>query len=344
MPGIITLAHGSGGRGTYEILESLILSHLSDPMKRIEGGVGVDELDDGAAIPLPDGKYVVFSIDAYTVNPPFFPGGNIGELAASGTINDILMMGAKPLAILDSIVVEEGYPISELRQITNSMLEILKRYDIKLIGGDFKAMPRGNLDKILITTAGMGIAEHLIIDSNLAPGDKIIISGTIAEHGAAILAAQEGLKVEGRLKSDTEPLVDLMLPLLENYGEFIHAAQDPTRGGIAEVLNEWASKSNLLIRVSEGDVPIREEVRSFTELMGIDPFNLACEGRAVLAVDPRVAEEVLRFIRDLGFSDASIVGNAEESSRYGGNVVLKTVAGGLRLLERPTGSIVPRIC
>ncbi len=344
MPGIITLAHGSGGRGTFEILESVILSHLSDNMKKLEGGVGTDELDDGAAIPLPDGSYLVFSIDAYTVNPPFFPGGNIGELAASGTINDILMMGAKPMAILDSIVVEEGYPISELRQITKSLLDILKKYDIKLIGGDFKTMPKENLDKVLITTAGIGIADRLIIDSNLKPGDKIIISGTIAEHGAAILAAQEGLQVEGKLKSDAEPLMDLMIPLLDEYGKFIHAAQDPTRGGLAETLNEWASKSGLLIRISEESVPIRDEVRSFTELMGIDPFTLACEGRAVLAVDSDMSEEILSFITDLGFKDASIIGNAEESSKYGGNVVLKTIAGGLRLLERPSGTIVPRIC
>ncbi len=339
----VRLAHGSGGRETQELLNEVILSLLEEGMKKVEGGVGTDELDDGAAIPIPGG-YAVITVDSYTVKPPFFPGGNIGELAASGTINDLLMMGAKPLVMLDSIVVEEGFPLSDLRRVTGSMVNTLKRVGVKLVGGDVKVIPKGGLDGIVITTTGLGFAERLIVDSQLRPGDKIIVSGTVGDHGAAILAAQEGLEVEGNLKSDVAPLHDLMIPLMEEYGPYVHAAQDPTRGGLSQTLNEWASKTGYLLAVDESKVPVREEVRAFTDLMGIDPLSLACEGRAVLGVDEKRAEEVLDFLRSLGFGEASIIGEVKESEKYSGMVVLRTVTGGLRVLEAPSGVIVPRIC
>ncbi len=339
----IRLAHGSGGRETQELLNEVILSLLEEGMKKVEGGVGTDELDDGAAIPIPGG-YAVITVDSYTVKPPFFPGGDIGGLAASGTINDLLMMGAKPLVMLDSIVVEEGFPLSDLRRITGSMVDTLKRIGVKLVGGDVKVIPKGGLDGIVITTTGLGFAERLIVDSQLRPGDRIIVSGTVGDHGAAILAAQEGLEVEGDLKSDVAPLHDLMIPLMEEYGPYIHAAQDPTRGGLSQTLNEWASKTGYLLAVDEAGIPVREEVRAFTELMGIDPLSLACEGRAVLGVDGDRAEEALDFLRGLGFGEASIIGEVRESNRYGGMVVLRSMTGGLRILEPPSGVIVPRIC
>ncbi len=339
----VRLAHGSGGRETQELLNEVILSLLEEGMKKVEGGVGTDELDDGAAIPIPGG-YAVITVDSYTVKPPFFPGGNIGELAASGTVNDLLMMGAKPLVMLDSIVVEEGFPLSDLRRITGSMVDTLKRIGVKLVGGDVKVIPKGGLDGIVITTTGLGFAERLIVDSQLRPGDRIIVSGTVGDHGAAILAAQEGLEVEGDLKSDVAPLHDLMIPLMEEYGPYIHAAQDPTRGGLSQTLNEWASKTGYLLAVDEAGIPVREEVRAFTELMGIDPLSLACEGRAVLGVDGDRAEEALDFLRGLGFGEASIIGEVRESNRYGGMVVLRSMTGGLRILEPPSGVIVPRIC
>ncbi|RDD53980.1 MAG: hydrogenase expression/formation protein HypE [Candidatus Korarchaeota archaeon NZ13-K] len=340
----VKLSHGSGGKETSLIVERLILSKLSGEELSLEGGVGLGELDDGAAIPLPDGKYLVLSIDSYTVNPPFFPGGDLGKLAACGTINDVLMMGGVPKVILDSIIVEEGSPISEVEMIANSLIETLRSEGVKLVGGDFKVMPRGQLDRYVITTAGLGIAKRPIVDSRVRAGDKVIVTGTIGEHGAAILAAQEGLSVKGELRSDVEPLTRLMVPLIEKYGESIHAAQDPTRGGLAQTLNEWAKKSGLLLVVSEERVPVREEVRAFTELLGIDPFFLACEGRAVLGVDGSLAEEILDFIRDLGYSDASIIGEVRENRDYGGIVIMRTLVGGLRILEPPSGVIVPRIC
>jgi len=344
MEGSIKLSHGSGGKETSLILKSLILSALSDEELSLKGGVGLKELDDGAAIPLPDGTYLVVSIDAYTVNPPFFPGGDLGKLAACGTINDILMMGGEPKAILDSIVVEEGSPISDVKRIVDSFIGVLREEGVKLLGGDFKVMPRGQLDRYVITTAGMGIAKRPIVDSSIRPGDKIIVTGTIGEHGAAILSAQEGIAVEGKLESDVSTLSKLMLPLLEAYGDKVHAAQDPTRGGLAQTLNEWAQKSGLLILVEERKIPVRDDVRAFTELLGIDPLALACEGRAVLGVDGNSAEDILSFIKELGYEEASIIGEVRESERYSGIVVMRTSVGGLRILESPSGVIVPRIC
>ncbi|MEM3371181.1 MAG: hydrogenase expression/formation protein HypE [Candidatus Korarchaeum sp.] len=343
-PEVVKLAHGSGGRETGLIVRRLLLSKLSDDELSVDGGIGLGELDDGAAIPLPDGTYLVVSIDSYTVNPPFFPGGNLGKLAACGTINDVLMMGAIPKAILDSIVVEEGSPLPEVEEITRSFIETIRGEGVRLIGGDFKVMPRGQLDRYVITTTGLGIAERPIVDSRVRPGDRVIVTGTIGEHGAAILAAQEGLSVRGELRSDVEPLTKLMVPLLETYGEAIHAAQDPTRGGLAQTLNEWAQKSGFLLIVSEDRIPVREDVRAFTELLGIDPLLLACEGRAVLGVEGSLAEEIVNFIRDLGYSDASIIGEVREKEGYGGMVAMRTIVGGLRVLEPPSGVIVPRIC
>ncbi len=341
---VITLSHGSGGRETSLIVNSLVLSLLKEDMKTVKGGVGTDELDDGAAIPIGDGRYIVISIDSYTVNPPFFPGGNLGKLAASGTINDVLMMGGNPVAIMDAVIVEEGSRMEEIKEIIRSFVDVLREEGVKLVGGDFKVMPRGQLDRYVITTAGVGIAEKLIVDSNLSPGDKIIVSGTVGEHGAAILAAQEGLSVEGELKSDVRPLKDLMLRLIDEFGHAIHAAQDPTRGGLAQALNEWASKTGHLITVDESEIPVREEVRAFTELLGIDPLSLACEGRAVLGVSPTGADAVLDLIRELGYKEASIIGEVKKSEKYGGMVVMRSIAGGLRLLEPPSGMAIPRIC
>ncbi|RLG41453.1 MAG: hydrogenase expression/formation protein HypE [Thermoproteota archaeon] len=341
---VIKLSHGSGGKETARIVSSLILSLLREDMMAVEGGIGTDELDDGATIPIGDGRYIVVSIDSYTVNPPFFPGGNLGKLAASGTINDVLMMGGEPIAMMDAVVVEEGSRMEEVREIVRSFIEVLREEGVKLIGGDFKVMPRGQLDRYVITTVGVGIAEKLIVDSNLSPGDKIIVSGTIGEHGAAILAAQENFSVEGELKSDVQPLKRLMLSLIEEFGHAIHAAQDPTRGGLAQTLNEWASKTGHLITVNEAEIPIRDEVRAFTELLGVDPLSLACEGRVVLGVSPADADAILDSIRELGYRDAAIIGDVKKSEKYGGMVVLESVAGGLRILEPPSGTIVPRIC
>ncbi|HDN75688.1 MAG TPA: hydrogenase expression/formation protein HypE, partial [Acidilobales archaeon] len=201
--GSIKIYHGAGAREMWELIDSLIISKVPKRLMKVLGGIGIDVLDDGSAIKLGD-EYLVLSVDSYTVNPIFFPGGNIGHLAVNGTINDLVVMGAKPIAFMDTIVVEEGFPLSDLETIVNSMIEVLKSEGIALIGGDFKVMPKGNIDRIVITGVGIGITDTLIIDSNIREGDKLIVISPIAEHGAVILAAQLGLldQVKG-LKSDS---------------------------------------------------------------------------------------------------------------------------------------------
>jgi hydrogenase expression/formation protein HypE len=314
-------------------------------MKSIKGGLGIDYPDDAAAIPIDEGKYIVVTTDSYTVSPIFFPGGDIGKLAASGTVNDVLMLGGTPIAALDSIVVEEGLERETLDKILDSMFNVFSRLDVKLIGGDFKVMPRGQLDKIIITTIGLGIAERLIVDKNLKPGDKIIVSGPIAEHGAAIYVAQKGLTLEEHeLRSDVKPLTDLMIPLMKKYGGDIHAASDPTRGGLAMTLNNWASLSNTTIIIDEEKIPIREPVASYCRMLGLDPLALASEGVAVVGVEGGSAEEILETMHRLGYRYAEIIGEVREKKEDISLVVVKTVIGGYRILEPPLGEIVPRIC
>ncbi|NPA05383.1 MAG: hydrogenase expression/formation protein HypE [Crenarchaeota archaeon] len=339
----VTLAHGGGGRETAEIVEYLLVSRLPDALKRTPGGYGLDVLDDAAAIKTGDG-FIVVSTDSYTVNPPFFPGGDIGHLAASGSINDVLMMGARPIAALDGIVVEEGFPLGDLERIVDSMLRVFRDNNVSVIGGDFKVMPRGSIDKIVVSTTVIGFTDKKpIVDRELRPGDVIIVTGPIAEHGAAILAARLGIE-SPELRSDSKPLTDLMIPLLESYRDAIHAARDPTRGGLAMTLNEWASSTSLNIVIDEAEIPVREAVRKYAEMLGVDPLTLASEGVAVLAVDPSKADEVLEQIHSLGYSEARVIGRVREPARLKGVVIMRTRAGGLRLVEPPSGEIVPRIC
>ena len=342
--GKITLSHGSGGVETSQILERLIFKRVEDDLKCIEGGLGIDYPDDAAAIPKEDG-YLVVTTDSYTVNPPFFPETNIGGLAASGTINDVLMLGGKPIAALDSIIVEEGFPEEDLRKIIDTMLSILRENGIAVIGGDFKVMPKDTLDNLVINMVGIGEARKLIIDKNLKPGDKIIVSGPVGEHGAVILALQQGFRIEGgELKSDAQPLTDLMDKLIQDYIDDIHAARDPTRGGVSMALNDWAESTGTVIVVDESKIPIKDVVRSYSEMLGIDPLSLACEGVALLGVNPDVAEEVLNLIRSIGFDSAEIIGEVRRSPQYSGTVLLKSIVGGFRILEPPRGELVPRIC
>ena len=335
---IITLAHGTGGKESFEVINKLFVKRFK--FKSVNNGVGLDNLDDGSTIPSVEGD-LVFTIDSYTVNPIFFRGGNIGKLAATGTLNDIAVMGGEPIAVLDSIVVEEGFPIEDLEIIINSFKEVLERYNVALLGGDFKVMPRGALDKIIITTVGIGRIKKLLVDSGLKPGDKIIVSGYIAEHGATILAHQMGIDPEeSKLMSDCSPIVEAIQAALEVGG--IHAAKDPTRGGLASALNELAEKSGVSIKIFESNIPIREEVSGVCEMLGVDPLYLASEGLVILGVDPNYADDVVKKLRNSGFPHAAIIG--EVSKERPGYVFVETVVGGLRILEPPSGIPLPRIC
>ena len=343
----ITLAHGSGGKETEELVKNLIRAIVPPDYWKVKGGTGLDVLDDAALIPMGDDRFIAVTIDTYTVKPIFFPGGDLGKLAASGTINDLLMVGARPLAAVDGVVVEEGFPTEQFKKIMESYIGTLTSEGVALIGGDFKVMPKGQIDGIVIASAGIGIVEGKpIIDRDIRPGDKIIVTGYVGDHGAAILAAQQTVGVKFDVESDVKPLTKLMLPLLERYRDKIHGAGDPTRGGVAMLLNDWAEKTGTVIVVEEEKVPIRPQVREYAEMLGVDPLSLANEGTAVLAVDGEAAEEILEYIRKLGFEQAQIIGAVYEAKdpRHAGRVLLKSVTGGVRILEPPSGEIVPRIC
>lgn len=332
----ITALHGAGG----ELMNRLIADLLELFPLRTAGEVGLDDLDDGASLSLPQGE-VVITTDSHVVKPLSFPGGDIGRLAASGTVNDLAVMGARPVAMTLGLIIEEGFPISELKKFLSSLAEVLREVRAALVTGDTKVMGKGEVDELVMNTTGIGVAERVIRDSGLRPGDKIIITGTVGDHGMAILAAREGLSVEGEIKSDVAPIWPLVERALSVGG--ITAMKDPTRGGLAAALNEMARKSDVGIVVQESEIPVREEVRALGEMLGISPYALACEGKSVIGVSAEKAEEVLEAIRGhpLG-REARIIGEA--ITGYRGKVILETGVGGRRYLEMPLGDPVPRIC
>jgi len=336
----VKLIHGGGGEVMVNFIESLFVKSFGDG--RILNGVGLKDLDDGASIPLGEWEIVLTS-DGYTVDPIFFPGGDIGKLAISGTINDLAVMGAKPLAILDDLIVEEGFSINDLKKVINSMSLTAKEIGVTIMGGDFKVMPKGRIDKLIITTTGIGLTRRgkVITDSGLRPGDKIIVTGTIGEHEIALISVREGIEFETEIVSDVAPIWPIMNKALKIGG--ITAAKDPTRGGLAAALNELAKKSNVGIIIHENKIPIRDEVRAASEMLGLDPLYLACEGRAIIGVKPEKAEEVLEAIRSIHLGkNATIIGQVVKENP--GFVVLETMVGGRRIIEPPIGTPLPRVC
>jgi len=342
--GKVTLAHGAGGKETEEIVDRLIVRRVPEELKRAMNGVGLDLLDDGASLFI-EGIHLVVSVDSYTVKPINFPGGNIGALAATGTINDVVMMGARPVAMLDSIVVEEGFDEKLLDDVIKSFMEVITKERVSLIGGDFKVMPRGSVDGIVISTTGIGIAkEDELITDRVREGDRIVVTGHLGDHGAVILALQQGISLESSsLRSDLRPLTGL-LDVFRKFKGKIHAARDPTRGGLAMVLNDWAKQSGKIIVVDGSKIPLREQVASYAGMLGIDPLFLASEGQAVIAVDGSVCDELLDELRKSGFPDSSEIGEVRRAERFKGIVLYKSEVGGHRILEPPSGEIVPRIC
>ncbi len=333
----ITALHGAGGL----VMEKLLLEHILPKFKlRAAGPIGLDQLDDGAVLDLPPGK-IVFTTDSHVVKPLFFPGGDIGKLAVTGTVNDLVVMGARPVALSLALVIEEGFSFADLERILESAALVLAELGVALVTGDTKVMGKGELDGLVVNTTGIGVAERVIPDSGVRPGDLLLVTGPVGEHGLAILAARHELPVETPVESDVAPLWPALAPALETGG--ITAMKDPTRGGLAAALNEMAKKSGVGMEVDEAKIPVRPEVRGLCELLGISPYELACEGRAVLAVAPAKAEEVLRALECHPLTrHARVIGQAVES--YPGRVVLRTAVGGRRFLEMPLGDPVPRIC
>ncbi len=343
---VITLAHGAGASETWRLVRELIVGRVPERFRRAMDGYGLDVLDDAAVLKISEDLYLVVTIDSYTVNPYRFPGGDIGSLTTYGVLNDLVVSGARPVAFMDTVVVEEGFPQEELSEIVDSMIKSLTSEGVALIGGDFKVMPKGSLDKILITGVGLGLTKKPIPDNELRVGDKIVVSGNVAEHGATILAAQLGLLDKASsLRSDTRPLTRTVLKVIEEFGDHVHAARDPTRGGIAAVLNEWAAVNGLTIKVFRSKIPVREEVRSFLEAMGVDYLSMASEGVAILAVEGSVAEEVLNRLKEVGEGGAEVIGEVinPPSKFLTGRVVGVTEVGGKVLIE-PKSINLPRIC
>ena len=286
---------------------------------------------------------VVVSTDSYTVKPIFFPGGDIGKLAMCGTINDVSVMGAKPLAVASALVIEEGFLTEELERITRSMDHVCREAGVSIITGDTKVMEKHALDKIIVTTTGIGVAARggVIKDSELKPGDKIILTGSLGDHGIALMSFREGFGFETTLKSDVAPLWSIIERVLEVGG--VTAMRDPTRGGLSATLNDWARGAGVGILVHEEKVPLKEEVMAASEMLGIDPFTVANEGKAVIGVEARKALEVLYALRSTKLGkEAEIIG--EVVDKYQGRVVMETVVGGKRIMEPPIGDPVPRVC
>ncbi|MFW9969860.1 MAG: hydrogenase expression/formation protein HypE [Candidatus Odinarchaeota archaeon] len=341
---VIRLAHGAGGILSEELIE-FITKNI--PFKKVNNGIGVEELDDGATIPLNNyDEELVVTADGHTIYPLFFPGGDLGTLSICGTVNDLIMMGAEPLALTSMIIIEEGFEFEKLEKIIDSMNLKSKEAKIAIIAGDTKVMPRGTLNEIIISTTGIGIKDKSIkiLDMNLKIGDKIILTGSIGDHGTALLASREGLNISTDLKSDISLLLELYEKLKsEIKSNYIHAMKDPTRGGLAAALNNWAIKSNASIWIEEEKVPIKRQVVAICDMLGLDPYNIASEGRALLSVDPNHAKIILNKIRSTKIGkEAEIIGEvkAENPKR----VFLKTIVGGTRFIDFPLGEVIPRIC
>ncbi|MBM4240203.1 MAG: hydrogenase expression/formation protein HypE [Euryarchaeota archaeon] len=334
----IGMAHGAGGEMMQSLISDIILSNITN--KRVNGGIGLDELDDGATIPLGDSE-IVISTDGHTVDPIFFPGGDIGKLSIAGTVNDISVMGAKPVAIASAMVIREGFPADDLEIILRSMDEVCTESDVAIITGDTKVMEKDKLDKIIIITTGIGIVkkDEVKSDSGLEIGDKLILSGSIGDHGISLMSYREGFGFETDLKSDVAPIWEIVEKSLEIGG--VKAMKDPTRGGLANTLNELATKSNVGMLINEDNVPVKKEVLAASEMLGIDPYEVANEGKVVMGVEADKAEEILKAIRTTKYGkEAQIIGEVTDDD----HVILETSLGGKRILEPPIADPVPRVC
>lgn len=331
----ILLDHGSGGKISHSLTKEMMLPIFDNPI--------LAALNDGAIFSL-EGKRMAFSTDSYTVDPIFFPGGNIGDLAINGTVNDIAMCGAIPMYLSVGLIIEEGFPISHLETIISDMGKAAHKAGVTVITGDTKVVPKGAVDKIFINTSGIGlIPEDIHVASHRAtPGDKIILSGTIADHGIAIMTQREGLSFDAPLFSDTAPL-NQMVKQMFSASNAIHVLRDPTRGGVGTALNEIAEKSEAGIKIHEKNIPLNHAVAGACELLGFDPLYLANEGKLLAFVAAEDSEAVLAAMRaDPYGKEAEIIG--EVVDEHPGKVFMQTRIGGTRIVDMLAGEQLPRIC
>lgn len=335
----ISLDIGAGGHASWEFFKDLrkILNFTGKWTNTGDDGA-VFDLYNAKDCPLGkgqsfDGQKLVMTTDSFIIDPIFFPGGDIGKISMCGTINDLSVMGAKPLGIALSFIIEEGFPSSDLEKITRSINEISRQTKTPIVTGDTKVSYKGKIDKIAITTCGIGIAKKIIPNNGAKPGDKVIASGDLGEHGAIILAHRFNYKI--KLKSDSKPILKEM----QAVGKYLSAAKDPTRGGLAENLNEIAEKSKIKIVLDEKDLPYKKEVKAISNLLGIDLMTLPSEGRFIAAVPAKFAAKTVKILQRYN-KTAKIIGDVEK----GKGVFLNTESGGLRPIEMPRGKLVPRIC
>ena len=347
----ITMLHGAGGTVMHNLVKNYVVKYF--------GGFGdaevpLEAMDDAAVC-----GEVVFKSDSHAVKPIFFPGGDIGRLAISGTVNDISALGAEPYALACGFILEEGLALSDFERILASMRQTCEEAGVGIVTGDTKVVEKGSLGGCVMNLSGIGRRTHAlennlrivkqhrnlsarwILDSNLAAGDKIILSGTIGDHGLAVLSAQQGLKFASEIKSDVKPLNRLIQRLLGEVGGIV-AMKDPTRGGLADALNEWSEKSRVGILIQEDKIPIREDVRAACEMLGLDPLEIGNEGKIIIGTVAAKAEQALKFLQQTEEGkNAAIIG---EATRDFNGVAMQTAVGGKRIIARPIGDPVPRIC
>lgn len=331
----ILLAHGSGGTMMRELIDEVFVETFSEQI--------LTGLDDAAALPFP-GSRIAFSTDTYVVNPIFFPGGDIGRLAICGTVNDVATSGATPLYISVGFVLEEGFPIEDLRRVLISMRDAAAEAGVHIVTGDTKVVEKGHGDGIFINTAGVGVlAEGVDLSSaNCEPGDKVLVSGTLGDHGIAIVSIREGLEFSTDIETDAAPLNSLIADVLE-VAPATRCFRDPTRGGLSSTLNELASASGVTITVDESAVPVKAQVRGASEMLGYDVFQVANEGKMVAVVPAEQAEAALEAMRRSPYGqDAAIIGEVAEGAA--GKVYVKTGFGATRIMDMLVGEQLPRIC
>jgi len=332
---VILLAHGAGGKKSSELVRSLFLRYFGNPALNILGDSAI--LDVGS-------RRLAFTTDAFVVDPLFFPGGDIGKLAVFGTVNDLAAAGARPIALSAAFILEEGLEFSTLERVAASMAESASEVGVPIVAGDTKVVPRGSADKMFITTSGIGLVsgERAPSPERASPGDIVLLSGTIGDHGMAVMSCREGIRFGSEIVSDCAPLHDLVACLLDAAPN-VHCLRDPTRGGLAAALNEIAVQSGVCIEIDEANVPVSEDVRTACELLGIDPLHVANEGKMLAIVPESEAEDAIAAMRShpLG-TNASLIGKVQPSPA--GRVHMRTSIGSLRILDIPTGDLLPRIC
>jgi len=336
MDDVITLAYGSGGKLTHQLINDLFYKYFRNDML-LEGG-------DSAAFMAENGR-VAFTTDSYVISPIFFKGGNIGKLAVCGTVNDLAVSGAIPKYISCGFIIEEGFGLRELELIVKSMADMAQQAGVSIVTGDTKVVQKGCVDQVFINTSGIGfIPENVNLSAkNIRAGDQVILSGTMGDHGTAILLEREELKVRSEITSDCAPLNLLIKPVLEKLPNAVRIMRDPTRGGAATTLNELIAGSGLGVRLYQDSLPVKEEVKGICEMLGMDPLYMANEGKVLIIADGNQADDVIRILKESPYGrDAAVIGTVTDD--FPDKVFMSTLAGGNRIIDMLSGDQLPRIC